>query len=133
MIIRSPKLLLINGITLAAIGMLQFVLDFLGYWHGIGPTGNTLHGNLDAIGFVEAHGLAAILGMLLILHRNAGARWHIVACAVHLLLGGSNLIFWPIFFQAGLVEMGVGATTLHAVFFGLNALILIKPDHSDGQ
>ena len=117
---QNSTLLLVNGIVLGAVAVLQFVLDFLGYWTGLGPTGPALHGNLDAIGFAEAHGLAAILAVLFILRRNDGfVGWHAVAAAVHLLLGVCNLIFWPLFATWGLVPMGIAATLMHAVFFVL--------------
>ncbi len=56
---QRSRLLLLNGIVLGAIASAQFMLDFAGYWYGFGPTGPALHGNLDTIGFAEAHGLAA--------------------------------------------------------------------------
>jgi len=49
-----------------------------------------------AIGFVERHGLAFIIGMLL--WRAEPARlWHGTAVAAHVLLGTSNVVFWPLF------------------------------------
>ena len=117
---QRPKLLLINGLVLGAVASAQFVMDFAGYWYGVGPTGPTLHGNLDTIGFAEAHGLAAGFALLMILRRNDGwAGWHLAAALVHILLGTCNLIFWPIFEAAGLVPMGIVATAMHAVFAGL--------------
>jgi hypothetical protein len=43
---QRPTLLLINGIVLGVIATAQFVLDFVAYWTGFGPTGPTLHQNL---------------------------------------------------------------------------------------
>jgi len=117
---QNATLLLVNGIVLGAVALLQFVLDFAGYWGGLGPTGPALHGNLNTIGFAEAHGLAAIFAVLFIIRRNDGfIGWHAVAAAVHLLLGVCNLIFWPLFATWGLVPMGIAATAMHAVFFVL--------------
>jgi hypothetical protein len=46
------------------------------------------------IGFIEAHGLALIIGVPL--WQAAPLRiWHLTAAAVHLLLGTANLVFWP--------------------------------------
>jgi hypothetical protein len=111
---------LVNGIVLGAIASAQFMLDFAGYWYGFGPTGPALHGNLDTIGFAEAHGLAAGFSLLLILRRNDGwAGWHASAALVHILLGGCNLIFWPLYEASNLVTLGVLATAMHAAFAGL--------------
>jgi hypothetical protein len=71
-----------------------------------------------AIGFVEAHGLAFILGVLL--WRAAPARsWHLTAAAVHVLLGTSNLVFWGIFTAADILAVGYITTTLHWAFVAL--------------
>jgi len=122
---QNSTLLLLNGIVLGAVALVQFVLDFAGYWGGLGPTGPALHRNLDAIGFAEAHGLAAILAVLFIVRRNDGfVGWHAVAAAVHFLLGASNLIFWPLFVTWGLVPMGIAATAMHATFFVLEGWAL---------
>ena len=68
-----------------------------------------------AIGFVEAHGLAFIIGVLL--WRAEPARlWHGTAAAVHVLLGTSNLVFWPLFGFAGMLAVGYVTTVLHGVF-----------------
>jgi hypothetical protein len=114
---QRPTLLLINGIVLGVIATAQFVLDFVAYWTGFGPTGPTLHQNPDTLGYAEAHGLAAILALLFIIRRHDGfAGWHLVAAATHLLLAACNLIFWNLFVNAGLVPLGIAATTMHAIF-----------------
>jgi hypothetical protein len=113
------------------VAVLQFVLDFLAYAFGFGPTGLALHGNLDTIGYAEAHGLAAIVALLLILRRHDGwAGWHVVAAGSHLLLGTCNLIFWPLFAQWNLVPMGIGATAMHAIFFVLESWAFIRARRS---
>ena len=91
-------LLVVNGVALALTGFVQSMFDLGGHFLNRGPLGPSLHGNLDALGFLEAHGLAVIIGVLLVLHRNApDARWHWIASATHVLLGAANLMFWPIF------------------------------------
>jgi hypothetical protein len=110
-------LLTVNGIALGLIGFVQSMFDLSGYFLNKGPLGPSLHGNLDAIGFLEAHGLAVLIGLLLIVHRNAAdARWHWIASATHVLLGAANLMFWPAFEQYDLVPMGIVATAMHMFF-----------------
>jgi hypothetical protein len=110
-------LLVVNGVALALTGFVQSMFDLGGHFLNKGPLGPSLHGNLDALGFLEAHGLAVIIGVLLVLHRNApDARWHWIASATHVLLGAANLMFWPIFSQYDLVPMGIVATAMHMFF-----------------
>src|SRR5689334_19681623 len=110
-------LLTVNGIALALTGFVQSMFDLSGFFLDKGPLGPSLHGNLDALGFLEAHGLAVLIGLLLIVHRHApDARWHWIASATHVLLGGANLMFWPIFDRYGLVPMGIVATAMHMFF-----------------
>ncbi len=70
------------------------------------------------IGFVEAHGLAVILGVLL--WRVAPERnWHLAAAAIHVLLGTANLAFWSFFVAADMLAMGYVTTSLHWLFVAL--------------
>lgn len=127
---ESSTLLLVNGLILGGVALLQFCFDLVGYRYGWGPTGVALHNNLDAIGYTEAHGLAAILGFLLIVHRHKGALWHAIAAVTHLLLGTCNLIFWPLFVKWGLVPMGILATLMHAIFFIVEGMALRRASFS---
>ena len=125
---RSSTLLLVNGIVLSAIASAQFVMDFAGYFTGVGPMGAALHGNLDTLGFSEAHGLAAGFALLMILRRNDGWRgWNLTAALVHVLLGTCNLIFWPSFANAGVVPVGIIATTIHVIFAALELWAYLNP------
>lgn len=124
---QYSRLLLVNGLVLGAVAALQVNLDVFGYFLGFGPTGPALHGNLDAIGYTEAHGLAAILSLLFVLRRHDGwAGWHAAAAGTHLLLGVCNVVFWPIFSTWGLVPMGIGATAMHSIFFVLQAWAFVR-------
>jgi hypothetical protein len=40
---------------------------------------------------------------------------HVLAVAVHMLLGAANLVFWDSFVVFGMVPMGVAATVVHFV------------------
>jgi len=90
--------------------------DLAGAFFAIGPQraiiGAAPHA---AIGFVEAHGLAFIIGVLL--WRAVPLRgWHLTAAAVHVLLGTSNIVFWQIFVAADMLAGGYLTTSLHIVF-----------------
>jgi hypothetical protein len=75
--------------------------DVLGAAFGQGPLALVFAAAPHAaIGMLEAHGLALIVAVLF--WRAASApMWHSAALAVHLLLGGANLAFWPLFGRHG--------------------------------
>ena len=96
--------------------------DLIGAFIGQGPVapilGSAPHA---AIGFVEAHGLAFILGVLL--WRAAPVRsWHATGATIHLLLGVSNLAFWPIFAAGDMLAVGYVTTILHGTFAALQMI-----------
>ena len=72
----------------------------------------------STIGFVEAHGLAFIIGIRLWLAPPLRI-WHFTAAAVHVLLGTANLLFWQLFVSADMLAVGYVSTILHAGFAGL--------------
>jgi hypothetical protein len=99
---------------LGALGGLTF-LDLPGVL-GAGPGARILsNAPHAAIGFVEAHGLALILSVLL--WRAAAVRpWHVTGAAIGLLLGTCNLVFWQIFVIGDALATGYVTTGLHWVF-----------------
>lgn len=124
---RAPTLLLVNGLVLGVIAGAQFVMDFVGYYSGIGPMGASLYGNLDTLGFSEAHGLALGFAILMVIRRNDGwAGWNIVAALVHTLLGTCNILFWASFEAAGVVPVGYIATGMHIVFAVLELWAFVR-------
>ena len=80
-----------------------------------GPEGSL---PVEGIGFIEAHGLALILGITL-WRASATRSWHLTAAATHLLLGAANLAFWNIFVEADMLALGYLSTVLHGVFVAL--------------
>ena len=108
----------INAGFLILIGGVFTVLDYVGFKTGAGPLGNLLKGNFLAVGALEAHGLALIVGILLLVYaaRSVDISWHLVGIAVHVLLGGSNLIFWDHFRQLGIVNQEIIVTAVHFLF-----------------
>jgi hypothetical protein len=101
-------------LVLAAIGGLR--ADVLGIFFSQGHVGRVVSAAPFAgIGFIEAHGLALILGV--VLWRAAPLRsWHLTAVAIHLLLGTANLVFWQIFVAADMLAVGYITTSLHWLF-----------------
>ena len=96
--------------------------DLAGAFFAAGPQRTILSAAPHAaIGFVEAHGLAFIIGVLL--WRAEPVRlWHLTAAAVHVLLGTCNLVFWQIFITADALLMGYVTTSLHWTFVALQLL-----------
>ena len=98
----------------ASIGGLLF-MDLPGAFFSAGPLTRIITESHASIGFVEAHGLALILSVLL--WRAAPTRsWHFTAAAVHMLLGTANIVFWQLFVASDTLPMGYITTSLHWLF-----------------
>jgi hypothetical protein len=116
----------VNAGFLMLMGGVFAVLDYVGYRTGEGPLGEMLHGNTLAVGMQEAHGLAFLFGLTLFFFAILDARrsWHWICAGIHILLGGSNLLYW-----SGIVEYGVAGpevvvTSIHGLFVLLHILSL---------
>ncbi|HLO16853.1 MAG TPA: hypothetical protein VK206_18610 [Anaerolineales bacterium] len=111
-------ILAINGIFLMAVGGLFTIFDLTAYLFGVGPLGSYLYGLHYTIGFVEAHGLAFFLGLLLFRVAAADPKpyWHLLGVGIHLLLGGSNLIFWQLAIDWNAVRPEIVVTVIHGLF-----------------
>jgi len=106
-----------NAIYLGIASVLGLIgLDVRGIFLGSGPEGRILAGAPYAgVGFLESHGLALILSVLL--WRAAPTRsWHITGAATTALLGTANLLCWQIFVAANILPMGYLTTGLHGTF-----------------
>ncbi|QIA24167.1 MAG: hypothetical protein EOS23_32240 [Mesorhizobium sp.] len=67
------------------------------------------------IGFIEAHGLALIIGLTM--WRIAySVNWHAFLATVHALLGTANLLFWQFFIAADVLVVGYVTTAAHWLF-----------------
>jgi hypothetical protein len=119
-------LIRLDGGFLALAGAVQLVLELLAYFAGRGPYGAILEDSPYAIPWVEAHGLALLVGALFLLVAAQDRRpfWHGFAIAVHVLLGTANLVFWDSFTTLDLVPVGVLTTVAHALFVGAHAVSL---------
>jgi hypothetical protein len=116
------RLLRANALFLmaASVGALA-TMDLPLIFTGGGPAGRVL-GNIPyvGIGFLEAHGLALILGVLL-WFAAPERKWHATAAAIHLLLGSSNLICWQLFVATDTLPMGYVTTALHGLLASLQS------------
>ena len=111
-----------NSLYIGLAGLAGMLFDIRGVLYGLGPQGRVLaQAPHAAIGFIEAHGLAVILAVLL--WRAVPARsWHLTALAMEVLLGMSNLAFWDMFVATDALAVGYVTTGLHWIFVVLQAL-----------
>jgi hypothetical protein len=113
----NKTVLKLNAAFLILIGSLQMIFELLSHFGGIGPLANRFTQSPFTIGFFEAHGLAALIGLLLWrASANPEKFWHQFAIVIHILLGGANLLFWNSFVQLDFVLPGIVATVFHGVF-----------------
>src|SRR5262245_19298897 len=109
-------------------GLVGMVFDFRGAFFGLGPQGQVLAKVPDAaIGFVEAHGLAFILAVIL-WRAQPSRSLSFVGLAIGLLLGTCNLIFWQLFVTTNALAMGYVTTILHWLFAVLHLVRAAAPD-----
>jgi hypothetical protein len=113
----NKTVLKLNAVFLMLIGSLQMIFELLSHFRGVGPLTDRFSASPYTIGFFEAHGLAVLMGILL--WRSAANPqnfWHSLAVAIHILLGGANLLFWNSFVQMDFVLPGIIATIFHGIF-----------------
>jgi hypothetical protein len=115
-------LLRANAVFLIAAAVGAWVTaDFPASFSGSGPLGPLIaHQPALGIGFVEAHGLAIILGVLL-WRAASTTSWHLTAVAIHLLLGTCNVIFWQLFVATNTLPMGWITTVIHGLLVVLHS------------
>ena len=129
----TNRLLQANGTFLVAMGGAAAVGDAVGYFWGRGPMAPvTFHAPL-AISSFEAHLLALLLGAVLAMGARAPerGRFHVLAAAIHVVLGGSNLLFFERAFGAlDMRTFGVVITACH-LFFVLAQTLAALPGRRD--
>lgn len=112
------KLLFINGCFLVMAGSVAMRSELRAYFGGKGPLAAAFYHSPYTIGFVESHGLAILMGLQLLRasRRRQKWFWHLSATLVHLLLGGSNLLFWRSFVHFHRKPVGIITTIMHWCF-----------------
>ena len=109
-----------EALYIGVAGFAGVIFDIRGVFYGLGPQGRALAAAPHAgIGFVEAHGLAVILAVVLWRSKPERAA-HLTALAVVALLGTANLAFWQTFIAMDALVMGYVTTALHWTFVALN-------------
>lgn len=101
-------LLRTNALYLVAASTVAFLMDALGV-------------PIAGIGFVDAHELALIAGLLL-WSANPRPCWLLAAAAVQALFAAANLAHWQTFVSADMVAAGYFTTSMHALFVTLQCL-----------
>ncbi len=133
MTLRSRQIVLrANALFLLIAASWGLCTDLAGAFLGAGPVAKIVAAAPHAaIGLVEAHGLAIIVGCLL--WKAPSARiWHLTGATVHVLLGTANLVFWPMFVAADMLPVGYVTTMLHGLFAALqlSALRAASAEHA---
>jgi hypothetical protein len=116
--LNEKTILQANAIDLLVAAAGGLLTDVAGIYFSIGPQSGLISSAPHAgIGFVEAHGLAFIIGVLL-WRAEPRRSWHLTAAAVHVLLGTA----WQIFIAADILPVGYLTTSLHGLFAVLQLL-----------
>jgi len=122
-----------NALYIGVAGFAGVIFDIRGVLYGLGPQGRALaDAPYAGIGFVEAHGLAVILGVVLWRSRPERAA-HLTALAVVALLGTANLAFWQVFVAMDALTMGYVTTALHWTFVALNLAAAVQLNQTIGE
>ena len=109
-------ILRINATFLLAASAGGFASDVRGIFFGLGPVARVVaDAPYAGLGFIEAHGLAFILGVLM-WRAQPERGWHFAAAAIHILLGTANLVFWQLFIAADMLAVVYVTTALHGLF-----------------
>ena len=118
----------VDAVFLILAGMFGLVGDVLSYRSGTGPFGTTFFQNPTVIGVVEAHALAVLTAVTLwyCSQQHAGRFGHWVGLSAHLVLGGSNIIWFEVFSRVQAEAQGVAVTVVHFLFVALNAFLIIR-------
>ena len=123
----SRNTLRLNALFLLIAGSIQLVLEISGHFFEVGRYATQFGHSPYTIGFFEAHGFAVLIALAVLNdNRQQNVFWHRFLFAVHILLGGANLLFWQSFVDFDFIVMGIIATSLHGIFIAANGYCLLK-------
>lgn len=109
------------------------VTDIAASFFGRGAEASMIAGSPGAgIGFIEAHGLALIIGIAA-WSASYARQWHFGLAATHALLGSVNLLFWQFFIATDLLTVGYATTILHFAFVAAHLVALAIPANASPQ
>ncbi|KGQ18549.1 hypothetical protein LF41_575 [Lysobacter dokdonensis DS-58] len=122
------RLMFANGIVLGLFAIPSFFMDIRAIFFGAGPLVTALRGEPSSgIGFLEAHGLAAIFALWFLYVGRTQApparAWHFTGAAVHTLLGASNIALWHFFIFMDMLALGYVSTAVHIAFAVLQFVV----------
>lgn len=125
---NPSRLLQTNAAFLLLMGCAAASADAVGHFFGKGPLAPVMFRAPLAISSFEAHLLAALLGTVLWVGaaQHERRQFHILAAAVHVVLGGSNLLFFERAFGSLDIRLfGVVITLCHFAFVMLQSVAAI--------
>jgi hypothetical protein len=124
----KSTILKIDGIFLTVMGTLAAVMDLAGHFANKGPFATTYYQKTVVIGGLEAHCLAAILGVVLLVKRNANDNkfYNKVAIVIHAVLMICNLVWFDAFRETDTLPMGYIATAFHFLFILFNFIAIYR-------
>ena len=119
---------MIDGCFLTIMGTAAGAMDLAAYFTGEGPFGETFYQNSTTIGGFEAHCLAIISGLILIIKRKSDDAGFFckVAIGIHLALGISNLVWFRVFYDTNTLPLGIITTAAHFGFIISHLVALRK-------
>jgi hypothetical protein len=120
-------LLRANALFLMLASSFGLIADVIGGLAGVGPQATVLAlAPHAAVGFVEAHGLALILSVML--WRGTSTRsWHFAALSIEGLLGVANIACWQYFVVSNALAGGYIVTVVHLGFAAAHAVAVLPP------
>jgi hypothetical protein len=102
-----------NAVWLGGTAFASLLLDIAGIFFGRGATAQIVAAAPHAgAAFIENHGLAVILAVLL-WRAEPRRELHVAGAAAMALLGTCNLVFWSIYAAMGAQAMGYVTTSIH--------------------
>ena len=124
----GKRFLFYHGLGFALLGSLMSLIAYEGYQVGAGRF-HFLRGNdVGAVGFFEAYGLAAIIGLIVLVgsREKENKVFHLIAAIPHFFLFLINIRFWHLYETLNLVVAGYVSTAMHLILslseFGLYCL-----------